>query len=67
MGTELLETCRGSNKRSIEEIVRQVGHLPDLGKEYLHTKKTQTKAYIRNRVTNATVMLVGMLLTQYSS
>jgi hypothetical protein len=38
----------------------------NLGKEYLHTNKTQTKGSIRNRVPNATVMLVEMLLAQYS-
>jgi hypothetical protein len=30
MSTELLETCRDSNKHIIEEIVHQVGHLPVL-------------------------------------
>jgi hypothetical protein len=30
MSTELLETCRDSNKHAIEKIVRQVGHLPEL-------------------------------------
>jgi len=39
----------------------------NLGKEYLHTNRTQTKAPIRNRIPNATVMLFGMLLAQYSN
>jgi hypothetical protein len=30
MSTELLETCRDSNKHIIEKIVRRVGHLPEL-------------------------------------
>jgi hypothetical protein len=33
MSTELLKTCRGFNKHVIEEIVRQVGHLPELYKD----------------------------------
>jgi len=30
MSTKLLETCREFNKHIIEEIVRQVGYLPEL-------------------------------------
>lgn len=38
-----------------------------LRKGYLQTNKMRTKACIRNKVTNATVMFVGMLLAQYSN
>jgi hypothetical protein len=35
MSTELLETSRGFKKHIIEEIVRQVGHLPELNAEFV--------------------------------
>jgi hypothetical protein len=38
----LLETCRGSNKHIIEEIVHQVGQLPKLYED------AQSEKYIKN-------------------
>ena len=44
MSTELFEHVEGSNKHIIDEIVRQVGHLPELYGDARSKKKKVTSA-----------------------